>query len=211
MMSLVIRTSPHVAAPSRRSRASLAGVNRCVLLLLFVVIATVRPAVAGEQQAVSKADWKIEIIPAVIVSPKDLATDDENRPAAQASIAPTPPADAAPTPPDSGESTPEPNPGNTEIPLGNLSAASYLDVYRSIPFIRAEYDANPSYRHDATMEILFGQLRPTVVHKYSGAPHAGGDHTQLRPWYVRPYWYRRNGRRMNYNFYYPYPTVYRRY
>jgi hypothetical protein len=180
--------------------------------MLFVVIAAVPPAVAGEQQPVNKADWKIEIVPGVSSAPIESAKEDEILPAAQASVAATQPADVGLAPPaDSVESAPEPEPGNPDVPFGNLSSMSYLDVYRSIPFIRAEYDANPSYRHDATMEILFGQLRPTVVHKYSGAPHAGGDYTQLRPWYVRPYWYRRNGRRMNYNFYYPYPTVYRRY
>ena len=43
--------------------------------------------------------------------------------------------------------------------------ANYRDVYFSIPFIRAEYDANPSYRHDATMEFLFNQMRPTVIQR----------------------------------------------
>lgn len=42
---------------------------------------------------------------------------------------------------------------------------SYTDAYRSIPFSRAEYLANPGYRHDAAMEILFGQMRPTTVVK----------------------------------------------
>lgn len=41
----------------------------------------------------------------------------------------------------------------------------YRQVYNSIPFSRAEYDASPSYRHDATMEFLFGQMRPTVIHR----------------------------------------------
>lgn len=45
------------------------------------------------------------------------------------------------------------------------SVLSYRSVYNSIPFSRAEYDANPSYRHDSTMEFLFGQLRPTVIHR----------------------------------------------
>jgi hypothetical protein len=43
--------------------------------------------------------------------------------------------------------------------------AHYRDVYNSIPFIRAEYRANPSYRHDATMEFLFNQMRPTVIQR----------------------------------------------
>jgi len=41
----------------------------------------------------------------------------------------------------------------------------YRQVYNAIPFSRAEYDANPSYRHDATMEFLFGQMRPTVIQR----------------------------------------------
>ncbi len=41
----------------------------------------------------------------------------------------------------------------------------YYEIYKSIPFIRAEYNANPSYIHDSTMEILFGQMRPTVIHR----------------------------------------------
>ena len=42
----------------------------------------------------------------------------------------------------------------------HVKGVSYSDVYRSIPFIRSEYDANPSYRHEAAMRILFGQLFP---------------------------------------------------
>ncbi|HET6426272.1 MAG TPA: hypothetical protein VFG20_21450 [Planctomycetaceae bacterium] len=41
----------------------------------------------------------------------------------------------------------------------------YREVYNSIPFSRAEFNANPSYRHDATMEFLFGEMRPTVIHR----------------------------------------------
>ena len=41
----------------------------------------------------------------------------------------------------------------------------YSEIYKSIPFNRAEYNANPSYRHDTTVEFLFGKMRPTVVHR----------------------------------------------
>lgn len=44
-------------------------------------------------------------------------------------------------------------------------AQLYREIYNSIPFSRAEFDANPSYRHDATMEFLFGQMRPTVINR----------------------------------------------
>ncbi|MBM4077261.1 MAG: hypothetical protein FJ267_16640 [Planctomycetes bacterium] len=47
----------------------------------------------------------------------------------------------------------------------------YTRIYNSIPFSRAEYDANPSYIHDSTMEILFGQMRPTVIHRGSTNVH----------------------------------------
>ena len=42
-------------------------------------------------------------------------------------------------------------------PDARVSTAKYEEVY--------EYDANPSYRHDATMEFLFGQMRPTVIQR----------------------------------------------
>jgi hypothetical protein len=35
----------------------------------------------------------------------------------------------------------------------------------SIPFNREEYEANPSYRHDAALEMMFGAMRPTMVVK----------------------------------------------
>ncbi|MBS0204832.1 MAG: hypothetical protein JSS49_18145 [Planctomycetes bacterium] len=41
----------------------------------------------------------------------------------------------------------------------------YTEIYRSIPFNRAEYNANPSYRHDTAVEFLFGKMRPTVIHR----------------------------------------------
>lgn len=43
----------------------------------------------------------------------------------------------------------------------------YPEIYKSIPFNRAEFNANPSYRHDTTVEFLFGKMRPTVVHRGS--------------------------------------------
>lgn len=41
----------------------------------------------------------------------------------------------------------------------------YRAAYDAVPYRRAEYLANPSYRHDAAMEILFGEMRPTVIHR----------------------------------------------
>lgn len=54
------------------------------------------------------------------------------------------------------------------------ASSTYADLYRSIPFSRAEYDANPSYRHDAVMEILTGNPRPARCCPATAAPYAPG-------------------------------------
>ncbi|MEZ6049559.1 MAG: hypothetical protein R3C11_29065 [Planctomycetaceae bacterium] len=41
--------------------------------------------------------------------------------------------------------------------IAQTAVPNYNQIYKSIPFSRAEYLANPSYRHDATMSILLGQ------------------------------------------------------
>lgn len=42
---------------------------------------------------------------------------------------------------------------------------TYAQAMASIPFNREEYEANPSYRHDAALEMMFGTMRPTMVVK----------------------------------------------
>lgn len=46
---------------------------------------------------------------------------------------------------------------------GVKDSRSYREIYLSIPFSRGEYNANSAYRHQATMEIMLGQLHPIVV------------------------------------------------
>lgn len=41
--------------------------------------------------------------------------------------------------------------------------AEYARVYNSIPFNRTEFEANPNYRHDSTMEILTGNSRHQTI------------------------------------------------
>lgn len=64
-----------------------------------------------------------------------------------------------------------------------LNGRSYQEVYESIPFRRSEYLANPSYRHDATMEILFGQMRPTTIVRNNSAERI----ENTAPTIARPY------------------------
>ena len=72
----------------------------------------------------------------------------------------------------------EPTPVATATPAGPVLAApgmsspccgparmSYADALAEIGFSRAEYEANPAYRHEAAMELMTGQLRPTTVVK----------------------------------------------
>jgi hypothetical protein len=61
----------------------------------------------------------------------------------------------------------------------------YSQVYNSIPFSRAEYEAYPSYRHDATMEFLFGQMRSTVIQR--GTTVMRGGYSAMPYGYSYPY------------------------
>ncbi|MBI3861690.1 MAG: hypothetical protein HY290_07325 [Planctomycetia bacterium] len=44
---------------------------------------------------------------------------------------------------------------------------TYAEAYSQIPFVRSEYEANPSYRHDAAMELMMGMMRPTTIMRQS--------------------------------------------
>ena len=67
----------------------------------------------------------------------------------------------------SGPSTPpapavsgEPVSAASGIPVPRMT---YAEAYTQIPFSRSEYEANPGYRHDAALELMFGVLRPVTV------------------------------------------------
>lgn len=69
-----------------------------------------------------------------------------------------------------------------------VNGQTYDDVYRAIPYSLTEYLANPSYRHDAAMEVLFGALRPTTVHRELPAQVAEQpEWTPYRP-YLNAQW-----------------------
>ena len=121
-------------------------------------------AVGGETQTDrTEAEWTVLIV---------AANDPFDR------LVPPPPADAdAPAVVSQANAYSEPvalqanaAAGEVEIvpavqPL-TVNDRTYDEVYRSIPYSYTEYLANPGYRHEATMEILFGQLRPTTVHRH---------------------------------------------
>ncbi len=93
----------------------------------------------------SYAEWTIEIVPAHKV--RDASEVDS----------------AVAAPADSGQAAA--GDGCSTCGHATANAADYTRIYKSIPFNRAEYDVNPSYRHDSAMEILTGNARhKTVVH-----------------------------------------------
>lgn len=81
-------------------------------------------------------------------------------------------------------------------------AAEYQRIYDSIPFNRAEYNRNPTYRHDSAMEILTGNARhQTIVkHQPQQAPQPVVRRPSFNPYqfgYLRP------ALRLNYYRYFP--------
>jgi hypothetical protein len=94
-----------------------------------------RPAGAAEEE------WEIVIRPQ---EPLDSIAAASGAPAAQAAT----PGHEASVPAASG---------------GFVPRMTYKQALASIPFNREEYEANPSYRHDAAMELMFGTLRPTTM------------------------------------------------
>jgi hypothetical protein len=117
-----------------------------------------------------------------------------------------------------------------EIAARADASSSYADIYRSIPFSRAEYDADPSYRHDATMELLTGNPRPPRYYPET-MPYGPGafplpGYLPFDPYYGRPYRvfpypaFGYKSRRypvarhvygINYNLWHPVPGVFRRF
>lgn len=135
-------------------------------------VMTIEPKAAAATEGSS-------VLLAAYEEPAGAAVPDPVEPAAPPADQPAP-VETAPANPSA--STPLP----TVVPAPAVDPAAYWCVYRTIPFLRTEYLANPSYRHEATMEFLFGQLRPTVIHRNQAA---GPVVPPVRPAVVPPWTY----------------------
>ncbi len=163
----------------------------CGLSICLAVFPTETQAV--EPQPVRAAvyrfeDWTVVVqpapgssspamnVPAMIVEPRKVHPSHIELMSFQSiPPAPHPPAEAGhvdapidamlvnPDPEATTSSSAAPSPATSVEGISRVQ--SYRAIYDSIPFSRAEYEANPSYRHDATMEFLFGQMRPTVIQR----------------------------------------------
>lgn len=121
-------------------------------------------------------NWSIEITPAQKVP-------------VEVSAAPVAPV------PEAGEAT-------AQKGARKVDAAEYQRIYRSIPFNRAEYNANPNYRHDSTMEILTGNARhQTIIERKT--TNSVPAPQPVQPAAV-PYRYNNPNWGLNYYFYFPY-------
>lgn len=82
----------------------------------------------------------------------------------------------------------EPTPCTSPLTPAVAHAGRYAEIYASIPFSRTEYDVNPSYRHDATMELLLGQPRPRAPIQQTSV-QVEVDQGGVWPLYRTPYGY----------------------
>lgn len=106
-----------------------------VCLIAWITVTACGQWAAADSYAVTP-DWTMEITPAQKAVPSAAVTE----------IA----SDAVPVESDDH--------GTIQV-----SPADYVRIYQSIPFSRAEYNANPTYRHDSAMEILTGNGRHQTI------------------------------------------------
>jgi len=93
-----------------------------------------------------------EVEPGKLADGKKWNQPAEDLRAAVSGETPTPTAPAEGAAPDSAASG---------IPVA--PKMTYAQAYAQVPFSRSEYEANPGYRHDAALELMFGVLRPITV------------------------------------------------
>lgn len=153
-------------------------------ICLAVWIVTVAGSIACNAVRADEFDtgdgWVMEVMPAVRTS-EAAAIAAEIPPAVDAGVTTVTPADSL-------------------SPVTGTPGEDYRRIYQSIPFNRAEYNVNPSYRHDTAMEILTGNSRHQTVVQHSTMPVA---RERLRS-RVLPYRYNNYRRGLNYYFYFPY-------
>lgn len=142
---------------------------------------------AGETAGVIHDDtWSIEIRSA---SQRDSAASSPAAgqivPAVYQKEPPTPEeatkSDPAKKAPVIGPSLPPNAPAELDTPARIPAARmSYAEAYAAVPFSRTEYEANPTYRHQAALELMFGVLRPTtLVQHYTPRVSRFGDTYQV--------------------------------
>jgi len=103
--------------------------------------------------------WTMQITPALKIAANDKG-DQPYEPTGGINIQPgnTDAPEILPAPPADAPA----DDGSQEICATSVGH-NYRSIYNSIPFDRSLFNANPMYRHDATMEILTGNPRPQTI------------------------------------------------
>ena len=167
----------------------------CLAAWMAVVVCTAVSGMSrGEDHQVTD-DWSITISPArglppAAAGPADAPVSDAPAPDTESAVHGGAPGDQA--------AAADRHPAVSSGDLGE----TYRRIYEAIPFNRAEYNVNPSYRHDATMEILTGHPRHRTFVTHS--TQTGPTVRPRPPVPVLPYRYNNPSRGLNYYFYFPY-------
>lgn len=189
-----VEWSEQMAFPRPAIRTVCPGACSLVLMLAF---AGRLPAEDVRVADASGKSWVVTVTPRLAQAPAPVPVDD-------GADAPAPPAPGFVPP-----SVPQPpagpviRPNEKNYPVA-IDGMTYQQAYASIPYRRHEYLANPSYRHEAAMELLFGKMRPTTINKqvtsrwvpepeltpYRPYIPSNSDYwTVPRPVIGLPYWY----------------------
>jgi hypothetical protein len=165
---IIRQTTPRSANALKSANALWRRVRRISVLstLLYAVLGA---ATAAKAAPPAKEPWEIQIIPATkMMFPPAMGTALPGAPQNPNEM-PEGAQGREQTPPRGGD-----RPRVAAIPPGMI----YYQIYRSIPFSNAEYHANPSYRNEATLSLIFNQMPYYSIVKEQG--------NQMTPLYGYP-------------------------
>jgi hypothetical protein len=145
---IIRQTATRSANAAKSTNAPWRRVRRISVLSAVLCTAIIATS-AGKAAPPAKEPWEIRIIPATkMMFPPAMGAALPGAPQNPNEM-PEGAQDREQTPPRGGERA-----RVAAIPPGMI----YYQIYKSIPFSNAEYHANPSYRNEATLSLIFNQM-----------------------------------------------------
>jgi len=148
--------SAFIERPGQSGRESFRFGRSLIAAFVCGLMVVTSQAAESKLLKVPADDWRIEIVPGPAIGPSPVPKIDRAVKQAQAAKS------EALVDSNSATSGVVTAGAESAMPAG-ITSASYIEVYNSIPFRRSEYAANPNYRHEATIELLLGQIRQKTV------------------------------------------------
>lgn len=139
----------------------------CLAIWIVTVLCTAFGSTVSAEEFAVTDDWSVEISPAYMASDFDKAVVNDT-------VAISADGEAVES---DGEVPLASQPCHSGYCPQDYRVHDYRRIYESIPFNRAEYNVNPSYRHDSTMELLTGNARHQTIVRHDRS-------TSLRPQYT---------------------------